>query len=129
MPNLEDFKVIVPIEVSFRDTDAMGHANNAVYLTWFENGRMGYWNAVEGHAADYREVPFVLGHAEVDYRAPAFAGERLSLGVRLGRIGTRSFEFVYRLVRDADDTLMAEGSTVQVMYDYAAHRSMPMRSS
>ena len=45
---MRDFNVTVPIEVTFRDVDAMGHVNNAVYLTWFECGRIGYWKAIVG---------------------------------------------------------------------------------
>lgn len=123
---MDGFNVVVPIEVTFRDTDAMGHANNAVYLSWFENGRFGYWRAMVGDDADYRQVPFVLGRAEVDFRAPAYGGERLRLGVRLSRIGNRSFDLVYRLENAADGRLLAEGATVQVMYDYETGSSMDM---
>ena len=123
---MDDFNVVVPIEVTFRDTDAMGHANNAVYLTWFENGRFGYWRAMLGQDADYGEVPFVLGRAEVDYRTPAYVGEQLRLGVRLSRIGARSFDLVYRLERTDDGGIVAEGKTIQVMYDYTTAASMPM---
>ena len=28
------------IDVRFRDIDAMGHVNNAVFFTYFENGRL-----------------------------------------------------------------------------------------
>jgi acyl-CoA thioester hydrolase len=30
---VEGFPVVVPIQVRFRDLDALGHVNNAVYLT------------------------------------------------------------------------------------------------
>ena len=123
---MERFNVVVPVEVTFRDTDAMGHANNAVYLTWFENARMEYWRRLAGGEADYRDVPFVLGRAEVDYRAPVHAGDRLRLGARAARLGERSFDLVYRLERERDGGLMAEGRTVQVMYDYRQERSMEM---
>ena len=66
---MQGFKVVVLIEVTFRDTDAMRHANNAVYLTWFENGRIGYWRAMtepHGEQADYAAVPFVLARAEIE---------------------------------------------------------------
>ena len=132
MQGFDEFKVLVPIEVSFRDTDAIRHANNAVYLTYFENGRMGYCRRLVDVAAagtydpDYASVPFVLARPEIDFRLAAHVGDRLTLGVRAGRLGTRSFDFAYRLVRDDDAALIAEGMTVQVMYDYVAEASMPM---
>jgi acyl-CoA thioester hydrolase len=36
------FRMAVPIEVRFRDLDAMGHVNNAVYFTYFEHARLHY---------------------------------------------------------------------------------------
>ncbi len=118
--------MVVPVEVCFRDTDAMGHANNAVYLTWLENARIGYWRRMVGPSANYAEVPFVLARAEIDYREPVYAGERLEVGVRLARVGNRSFDLRYRIARVGDGALVAEAKTVQVMYDYRARRSMPM---
>jgi len=123
---MQGFNVTVPVGVRFRDVDAMGHANNAVYLTWFECGRIGYWQAMRGDDADYVEVPFVLARTEIDFLAPTFTGQRLTVGVRVTRLGTRSFDMAYRIAREDDGTIVAEGSSVQVMYDYATRRSMPM---
>ncbi len=123
---MEEFNVTVPVGVTFRDVDAMGHANNAVYLTWFECGRIGYWQTMYGDDASYVDVPFVLARTEIDFLLPTFAGQRLTIGARVTRLGTRSFNMAYRIVRADDGAIVAEGSSVQVMYDYAARRSMPM---
>lgn len=123
---MEGFNVTVQVEVTFRDVDAMGHTNNAVYLTWFECGRIGLWKAMRGDDADYTEVPFVLARAEIDFLAPTFAGQRLTIGARVTRLGERSFDMTYRIERDADGAIVAEGRSVQVMYDYVARRSIPM---
>jgi acyl-CoA thioester hydrolase len=123
---MEGFNVTVPIGVTFRDVDAMGHTNNAVYLTWFECGRIGYWKAIRGADADYADVPFVLARTEIDFVQPTFVGERLEVGTRVMRLGTRSFEMAYRIERVADGALVAQGVSVQVMYDYAARTSIPM---
>ncbi len=123
---MESFNVTVQVEVTFRDVDAMGHANNAVYLTWFECGRIGYWKAMRGDDADYVKVPFVLARTEIDFLAPTFTGQRLTVGARVTRLGDRSFNMAYRIAREADGVIVAEGSSVQVMYDYTARRSMPM---
>ena len=42
------FRFSVPIEVRFRDLDAIGHVNNAVYLTYLEQARLGYWKHITG---------------------------------------------------------------------------------
>ncbi len=42
------FRHRVEIVVRFADTDAMGHVNNAVYLTYCEMARIRYWTDVTG---------------------------------------------------------------------------------
>ena len=39
-------KISTDIEVRFRDIDSMGHVNNAVFLTYFEEGRKAFLSKV-----------------------------------------------------------------------------------
>ncbi len=43
--------VRVPIQIRWRDLDALGHVNNAVYLTYFELARLAYIRALLGEGA------------------------------------------------------------------------------
>jgi len=36
----EPVPVRVPLQIRWRDLDALGHVNNAVYVTYFEQARM-----------------------------------------------------------------------------------------
>ena len=54
------FSHTASIEVRFADTDAMGHVNNATYLTYCEIARIKYWTDVTGgHRAPRRRAPRV----------------------------------------------------------------------
>ena len=53
------FTLTHEITPRFRDTDAMGHINNAVYVTYLEVARQAYWQALDDQS-DYRRVPFIL---------------------------------------------------------------------
>ena len=44
-----DFRYRHSIEIRYNDTDALGHVNNAVYFSYFEMARGGYYTAVVGH--------------------------------------------------------------------------------
>jgi acyl-CoA thioester hydrolase len=97
----------------------MAHVNNAVYLTYMETARLAYFkelglggNPLEG---------MILARAEVDFRSPIELGEQVEVGVRTGRIGTKSFELEQEVW--ADGRLAAEGRFVVVAYDYEANRS------
>ena len=83
-----DFTVNHVIVPRFRDTDAMGHVNNAVYITYLEVGRQAYWVALEGRR-DYGRVPFILASVSCDFRSEANVDETLEIGVRCEWIGTK----------------------------------------
>jgi acyl-CoA thioester hydrolase len=126
------FRYRHPIEIRFGDTDALGHVNNAVYLSYFEMARGGYYTAVVGHPfghgpeADRRT--YVIAEAHVTYRTPALYGEPLTCACRVGWLGRSSFSLEYRLaVEDSPigpARLIADGSSVQVFFDFAAGRVM-----
>ena len=56
----------VSVPIRWRDIDAYGHVNNAVYLTYLEECRDACVNAVLGPVADTWD--FVLVHVGIDYR-------------------------------------------------------------
>lgn len=119
-----EFRFSCEIVPRFRDTDAMGHINNAVYITYLEVGRQEYWRALEGGNADYRRVPFILAHVTCDFRSEALMQETLELFLRCERVGGKSFGFTYQIREKASGRLVVEAATVQVCYDYATKRSM-----
>ena len=127
-----EFRYEHPIEVRFVDTDAFGHINNAVYLSYFEAARAGYYAAVVGTpfgtGENASERTFVIAEAHVFYRAPAFFGEQLFVGCRFSWTGRSSFGLEYRVRADqsvvAPARVAADGGTVQVMFDLAKNRVM-----
>jgi acyl-CoA thioester hydrolase len=120
------FRYRRPIEVRFADTDAMGHVNNAAYMTYCEMARAGYHEAVTGrplplgvHGA---EEGMILADMRIAFRSPAYYGETLTIEARVEGIGRTSFTLVFRLTaprsRYGRARLVAVGESVQVMYDY-----------
>ena len=116
------YRVSVEIDVRFRDTDGMGHVNNAVYLTYLEVARERYWREVFG-LRDYRKVDIIMARVEIDFRAPIVPGDVIVVGVRASALGRRSFDFLYEGRRKADGTVVFASRSVQVMYDYQAGRT------
>jgi len=109
----------ISIEVPYRDIDAMGHLNNAVYFSYFELGRQKYWDRVVG-LRSFRDIGFVVASAAVDYRRPAYMGDVLDLETRCPRIGASSFDFTYVLRRGGET--VAEGRSTQVLWDWDESR-------
>ncbi|MEA2025135.1 MAG: thioesterase family protein [Chloroflexota bacterium] len=129
-----EFRYRHPIEIRYNDTDALGHVNNATYFSYFEMARGGYYTEVVGHpfgtgpGADKRT--FVIAEAHITYRLPAFYGEPLYCGVRVGWVRRSAFSLEYRVEVDesplGNARAVADGSTVQVFYDLK--RGRPMRT-
>jgi acyl-CoA thioester hydrolase len=125
------FRYVHAIEVRFSDTDAMGHVNNAVYLTYFELGRAGYYRAVTGRVFETlaeTDRSLIMAHARVEYRAPVFFGETVVVSCRVAWVSRSSFSLEYRLAASNDSPrgpgrLLADGETIQVAYDYASGRA------
>ena len=119
------FTVVHEMHPRFRDTDAMGHINNAVYITYLEVARQVYWQRL-AQASDYRRVPFILAHVTCDFRAEALVNEVLDLGIRCEWIGVKSFAFVYEIRERQTRRRVVEATTIQVCYDYATKQSLPV---
>ena len=129
-----DFRYRRSIEVRFGDTDAMGHVNNAAYLTYCEMARAGYYETVTGHqlplATHGASESMILAEARITYRSPAFYGETLTIEARVDSVGRTSFTQQYRLTapdsRYGRSRLVAVADSVQVMFDYARERPIPV---
>jgi acyl-CoA thioester hydrolase len=113
------------LEVRFRDCDPMGHVNNAVYLTYFEAARFAWWRRAFGPAG-LTDHGFIVARVEIDYRKPALPGDRLIVRLRVGSTGRSSFKVLYEILNIRTREVVAEGSSVQVAYDYASGASVPL---
>lgn len=119
------FRVNVELEPRFRDTDAMGHVNNAVYVTYLEVARQQYWKRLEQDTShDYTRVPFILAHVTIDFRSEALVSEVLVIGMGCSWIGNRSFGFEYEIREKRSGRRVVDAKTVQVCYDYVEKRSI-----
>ena len=112
---MDGFPFVHRDTVRYRDVDAWGHVNNAVYLTYCEDARMAYL-AHLGIVRSISEARMILARAEIDFRSPTRAGESLEVGVRAGTVGTKSFVLEYSV--RAADRVVAESTSVLVAYDY-----------
>jgi acyl-CoA thioester hydrolase len=122
---LSGYRFVHTIDVRFRDLDAIGHVNNAVYLTYLEAARIAYWLHVTRRTG-VLALDIILARVEIDYRSPAAFGETLDVGVRVALLKRSSFVVELLLVERGSGRLVAESRNVLVYYDYAAGRSIPI---
>jgi acyl-CoA thioester hydrolase len=101
--------------VRFRDCDAMGHVNNAVFSTYLEEARIGVLGGLGN---------FILARVEIDFRSELRVGEEVEVRTHCSRVGTKSFELEHELV--AGGRVVAEARSVLVSYDYERSESVPV---
>ena len=129
-----DFAHRHDVEVRLADTDAMGHVNNAHYLTYVEIARVVYYERVTGNALPIgthgAEEGMILAEIRMTYRSPALYGETLTVETRVERIGRTSFGMVHRITapesRYGPARLIAVSDSTLVSYDYREECPIPV---
>jgi len=113
------------IEIRWRDVDAYGHVNNAVYLNYLEEARDAWIQAVLG-AASGSIWDFVLARVEIDFRSELTQDDgAVIVRCSLDRIGNSSVG-TREEVRKQDGTISAEARSVVVARDPETGRSRPL---
>jgi len=121
-----NFETEVPLR--FDDLDTYGHVNNVRYGTYLEEARIDYLTAVVGDGdrgfLAGSDDGIVIASLEIEFEQPIRSAESVTVGVRVPRLGAKSFPFEYE-IRD-DGAVAATGETTVVTYDRAADEPQPI---
>lgn len=111
------------VQLRWRDLDAFGHVNNAVYLTYLEAVRDEWVERVLGAETAWN---FVIARIAIDFRRELTQADReVTARCRLDRIGTSSLATREEIVTTSGE-LAAEAETVLVARDGSTGRSRPL---
>ena len=111
----------VPITVSAADLDRLGHVNNVVYLRWMQDAAAAHWETAAGPGLR-AAVSWVVTRHEIEYKAPAFEGERLVARTWVGEVRGATWERFIEIRRAGDERLLARGRSVYAALDAATGR-------
>ena len=100
------------VDVRWRDSDALGHVNHAVFLTYLEEGRDAFF------VATLRSDPsYVVVRLEVDLRAEVrLCDERVTVRVEVESLGTTSITTRETIFLPSGE-VAAEARVVTVRWD------------
>ena len=116
----------VPISVRWRDMDAMGHVNNANYVSFLEEARVRWLLGVEGVSLSDRIVP-VVAATNVNYRLPIVWPNDIVVELFVERLGNSSVTIGHRIVDQQDESkLYSDGNVVVVWMDAQTGKSAPL---
>ncbi len=119
---LADYKFKTQIPLRFSDMDMFGHANNAVYLTYFEQARSQYWKEILNWS--WETYGIVLVKSEIEYIKPVTLNENIWIYIRTSKVGNSSFEMEYVVVSNdgEQEEIRTIGKTKQVTIDYSTKK-------
>ena len=104
------------VEIRFADIDAMGHVNNAVYFSYFEQARMAYFKERVARIWDWNEDGIIVARNEIDYVFPVLLNDRMVIRLWVNHVGNKSFSVCYRVV--VGERLCATGKSVLVCFNH-----------
>jgi acyl-CoA thioester hydrolase len=109
------------IRMRWRDIDGLGHVNNAVVLTYLEEGRDRFLESLGINRSQY-----VVAHCSVDFtREITLDSGSVSFGCELTRIGNSSFG-TKETLRDGSGQTAVEAEFALVMWDEEGAGSRPL---
>lgn len=123
----DQFRYWKKIEVRWGDMDAQGHVNNTVYFTYCESARIELLRKIgfKGKQAGLTEGP-TLVHASCDFKRQVIYPATLDVGIRVERIGPRSFKMVYGIFFHGTNELSAVSTSINAWANYAEGRAVQL---
>lgn len=106
---------ITPHRVRFHELDPYNHVNHAMYVTYFEIGRVDALEAIDMGLHELKEqgFQFVVTKLEVRFRNAATAGEDLQIHTSVAEFGRASTVWAQK-IRRGDDVIATSTITAAV---------------
>lgn len=117
-----DYRRFVTLDTRWMDNDVYGHVNNVVYYSYFDTA-VAHFLIAEG-VLDIATSPVVglVVETQCRYFAPIAFPDRVTCGLRCGRIGTSSVRYEIGIFRNGEEQACAEGHFVHVYVDRATQK-------
>lgn len=114
------------IPIAWGEQDAFGHLNNVFMFRYMESVRMHYLERI-GVLRSLAEdrIGVILASTSCDYLRPVRWPATLHAHTGCSNVGNTSFTMEY-VITDPTGAPVSRGSSVQVMFDYAALSKVPV---
>lgn len=98
-------------QVAAADIDELDHVNNVVYLRWVQDVAAAHWESATS-AAERAEIAWVVLRHEIDYKAPALAGDQVIACTWVGGVNGATFERHTEILRATDRRVLARARSL-----------------
>ena len=129
MRNLQrsDFDYWSTINTRWRDMDALGHLNHAIYLEYMETARVDVYIQLgfSGIRKDMDEST-ILGSMDVHYLSQVKHPSSLDVGHRICRVGSKSFDFLAAIFIESEEKPVCSALFKMVAFNYDLNKAIPV---
>jgi acyl-CoA thioester hydrolase len=122
-PQLADYPHRVADVIRFGDLDPQGHVNQAVFLTYFESGRVAMFRNPD-LGIGVPGATFVMVRMEIDYVKELHWPGTIEIGTGVSEFGRSSFKVAQAIFRDG--ACAAMGRATLVCIDLATRKPRPL---
>lgn len=122
----ESYKVFRALTTRWMDNDAYGHANNAVYFSWFDTA-VNAWLIEQGllDVESGQTIGLVVEN-HCNYFAPLGFPQGIEAGLRVGHVGGSSVRYEIGVFAQGAEATAARGHLVHVYVDRRTRRPVPL---
>jgi len=124
---MSGFRFYHPIEIRYGDLDPQGHVNNARYLTYMEQARIAYIAHLDlWKGPSFLDIGIILADVHLVFHAPIQFGQHIRVGVRVTRLGNKSFTIEHDIEDTQTGDQLATCEAILVAYDYRQECTIPI---
>ena len=120
------FKHSVAAQIRFNDIDIVGHLNNNAYFSFFDLGKMEYFNAVMGKNLHWQQIPVVIVNINANFYSPTLIDEKIEVLTQVTRIGDKSLTLEQRVVNSETGDVKCVATTIMAGFDPHTATSRPI---
>lgn len=122
-----DFDFWSSMKTRWRDMDALGHLNHAIYLEYMETARVDFYIQLgfSGIRKDMDEST-ILGSMDVHYLSQVKHPASLDVGHRICRVGSKSFDFLAAIFKKNEEKPVCSALFKMVAFNYDLNKAIPV---
>ncbi|MGH7121114.1 MAG: acyl-CoA thioesterase [Acetobacteraceae bacterium] len=125
-PRRSDYRYFQAVTTRWKDNDAFGHVNNVEYYSYFDTAVTFFLIEHGLIGATDRDIITVVVETGCRFHSSVAFPDRVTVGVRVARIGTTSVRYEIAVFRNDEDKAAADGHFVHVYVDRGSMRPVPV---
>ena len=120
----EQFSRFYNMETRWYDEDMLGHLNHGTAVTYFEDARVRHANDIGLFPYDSNKFPFIVASMSFNFLKQVKHPKKISIGLRVSRVGGKSFDYEYGLFVEGDDECAISCNMTLVCFDFESQKSV-----